>query len=329
MTDTKTHSQNPAAALSEGLRKKREEFRKRQFTLKGFFEELAVGTFLVSLALCFIEISSQIPVVGRHLAVAGYTAVILFVSMLLIGMLEDESSEEKAAEADANPPDSPEINAESVEWDFTMTLAGAVIFLVSFSQICRHLYLFDTGRFQADQAGYWHWLRYGVAGLLQGVLFDIPEVYHWDISEIRPQTFWTRAMLVLYRTALQLLVLAGVLRYGGAAWRYLHWPQAKRHDNYWSHMAHHAGRLIVSAFWIIPLSTFVGAIFADGLSWRIFWLSFATVAPIVFGIWLAWQSLPGLKMNGAWNVFFALTGIVFGILISFWGLRPLFEPLGN
>lgn len=64
----------------------------------------------------------------------------------------------------------------------------------------------------------------------------------------------------------------------------------------------------------------IGAIVNDGLSFESTWAVMKLGAPVVFGIWLAWQSLRGLGISGFWNKLFALIGVIGGswLVIKYW-----------
>lgn len=201
------------------------------------------------------------------------------------------------------------------------TVVGIIIFcglavLVSFSQISRYLYM-SIGGFTADQSGYWHWLRFGIANVLESVLFDIPAIYNWKISEIEANAFWSQSLLFIYRTSLEFLVVAQTIRAMRFARRTRKNPANILHQGYWGFLFSNLGWLILLGIWSIPLSISIGAIVNDGLSFVSATAALKSTFPVMIALWLTWQSLRAFfSIKKFWNKLFALLGIVAGLWLT-------------
>jgi hypothetical protein len=159
-------------------------------------------------------------------------------------------------------------------------------------------FIFIVWRIFAEQTGYWHWLRFGIANLLEATLFDLPAIYNWQISEIKPVEFWPRTIVFIFRTSLELIVIVAILNQIVTARRNWHkLPIIPLQKNYFTFLLARAGQLITISVWSIPTALCIGMVFSNGLfseSWSAIKLS----APVVFGIWLAWQSIRALRLSG-------------------------------
>jgi hypothetical protein len=192
-------------------------------------------------------------------------------------------------------------------------LVAAILVVVSFSQLGRYLNTWFGG-FTANQSSYWHWMRFGIANTLEAVLFDVPAIYRWNISEITAISFWSQTLLFLFRTSLEFLVVVQIVRaiaFAKESWRNV---SAGHSKHYLGFIFSDLGRLLVLAIWVIPLVISIGAIANDGLSLESTIGAFKYVLPIAFAIWFAWESLRALFLViGMWNKVFALIGIGCGV----------------
>jgi hypothetical protein len=250
------------------------EARKHNFIITALYSDLALGVPLLYLILAIIELSGYI---WHPVAVTLYIGMFLFALCIVsISKLQ---------------------KYEYFNFDALITVLATIAILVSFSQICRHLYLLSGGFF-AEQTGYWHWLRFGIANLLEATLFDLPAIYNWQISEIKPVEFWPRTIVFIFRTSLELIVIVAILNQIVTARRNWHkLPIIPLQKNYFTFLLARAGQLITISVWSIPTALCIGMVFSNGLfseSWSAIKLS----APVVFGIWLAWQSIRALRLSG-------------------------------
>lgn len=268
------------------------------FTFGELSAWLALGVPVLCLFMALIEGSSYI---WRPIAIVLY-AILLLLGIFLIAV---------ASIVVADIP-SDTGNKFGTEAEFALTLLGAIAVLVAFSQASRHLYLI-VGGFFADQAGYWHWLRFGFSNLLESLLFDIPTIYDWNISEIKATYTWSRTIVFIFRTTIEFLVVAGILRQIRIAWKERQNTPPKTPQNYFEIIAPKMGELILMALWGLPIAIGIGAVVTDGLSLESTWSAIKLGTPVVAGIWLAWHSLRGLGSPGLWNKMFAVAGIVGGI----------------
>jgi hypothetical protein len=194
--------------------------------------------------------------------------------------------------------------------------AAAILVIASFSQLVRYLNI-QFGGFLANQTGYWHWLRFGIANVLEAILFDIPAIYKWNITEIEAVTFWSQTLLFIFRTSLEFLVVIQLVRALGFARKNWKKGVSGQPKHYFGFMFYDFGWLLVLVIWAIPLFVSIGAIANDGLSIQSTLSAFRFCFPVAFGIWLAWESLRAIfSVRGAWNVLFAVAGLICGIWLA-------------
>lgn len=263
----------------------------RSFTLGKFSGWLSFYIPILYLLLYLIEGSSYI---WRPISIFLYMAFVVLAFFLLLGITITKKDE---------------INEPGI--NLALALGGAIAVLASFSQISRHLYL-SFGGFVADKTGYWHWLRFGFANLLEGVLFDIPAIYDWKISEIKATDFWSRTVLFLFRTSLEFLVIVAVWHNIKIVRQNWGKPKLSKSKNYFAFIFPGIGHWLLIALWGIPIAVSVGAIVNDVLSFKSSWSAIRFCTPVAFGVWLAWQSLRALGLPRWWNKLFALAGIIGG-----------------
>lgn len=284
-------SQQPTTNSSDGVQPKREAF-STGFQFHEFSALLAVMIPIAFIALGLIE---SLGLLWRP--IAGVLYLLLLVAgmfiLLISGFELVEPGEEEVAVG--------------------LVVVSGLFVIVSFSQLSRYLYLWFGG-FTASQSGYWHWLRFGIANVLESVLFDIPAIYNWNVTEIRGITFWSQTLVFLFRTSIEFLVVAQLIRaigFAKTAWRNV---PPSQHDHYLGFMFSKLGRLLVFAIWAIPLFIGIGAIANDGLSLDSTVIAFKLGSPIAFGVWLTWESLRALfSVKGGWNKVLALGGMALGV----------------
>jgi len=277
------------------------------FTFGELSAWLAFGVPALCLLIALIEGSSYI---WRPLAIILYTVLLLLGIFIIIG---------------SNLPDTTEKDDDLVEFDLALTLLGSITVLVGFSQIGRHL-SFLIGGFYSEQMGYWHWLRFGFSNLLESVLFDIPSIYEWNLSEIRAISTWSRTMVFVFRTSIEFLVVAMILRQARIALKKRYSAPKSPPKNYFAMIFPKAGEVILLVLWGLPIAIGIGAVVNDGLSLESTWSVIKLGIPVAFGIWLAWHSFRGLGLPGLWNKIFAMAGIVGGIWLvrNYWPAFRIF-----
>jgi hypothetical protein len=290
----------PAAAPAPALEPAESSVRRDSLYTKAFtFRELSwsLALWIPALYLLFavIEASSRL---WRPIAVALYAAVLGITVLVMLGRISRSYPEDGRHDA--------EIGAASV-------VAYGIAIIVCFSQTSRHLSVLFGG-FAATGTGYWHWMRFGCANLLEAVLFDIPDVYDWNLSEIHPSAFWSRSILFVFRTSLELMVVTAIIKEASVARRMWGVPTEKiQYPSFGSHLVRRTGHLLGAAMWGIPLIVSVAAVRNDGFSAESTWVFAGLVLPVALGAWLAWESLRALRIPGRWNRSFAILGIVLGL----------------
>lgn len=272
--------EKPAKSFTEG------------FEFGELSSNLAVLMPIFCILLALIEGSSYI---WRPIAVVLYTALIIFGAMMLLG----NSSNEKYP--------------TFIATDFAMTVLYVLAVTVGFSQVNRHMAILQGG-FLAEQTGYWHWMRFGVANLLEAAIFDVPAIYAWHITEIEPTTMWSRTGVFIFRTLVEFGVVVSLIQSSREAWKFREKAKENPTANYLSFMLPKVGSLMVVAIWGLPIAIGVGAMVNDGLSLSATWSAIRLGGPVFLGAWIALHSLRGLGLSG-WNKVMALGGIVLGVHI--------------
>ncbi|HKP52051.1 MAG TPA: hypothetical protein VJ183_05305 [Chloroflexia bacterium] len=199
--------------------------------------------------------------------------------------------------------------------NMAVVILCATAILVSFSQIAKHLYVLFGG-FNANNAGYWHWLRFGVSKLLEGPVLDIAGGYKLQLSEIVPTDIWSQTLVLIFRTSLQILVLATLFR-EFRRWRHYRAfnssPTSPR-AGYFRFILPSIGTIIIMAVWAVPTAIGIGALARDGLDAQATWLAFRFGVPVFLSVWLTWTSVQALfSLGGLRNKFFSVAGIGVGL----------------
>ncbi len=265
------------------------------FQLGELSQTLAVFGPVLYVVLALAEASSY---------VARPITIILYIGLLLFGLLFI---------AMGNIPSTTPSQDAGDEMEFAFTLVGAIAVLVSFSQLARHLTILQGG-FAFDELGYWHWLRFGLSNLLEAALFDTPAIYEWNLSEIRPISNWSRTLVFLFRTTIELVVVAAVLRQVAIARKTRHQLPKNQATSYFGMVLPTLGSLLLIAWWGLPLAVGIGAVVNDGLSFAATWSTIKTGTPVVLGFLLAWHGLRGLfGLSSRWNKLWSLVGLGVGI----------------
>ncbi len=268
----------------------------RRFSLVRLSTVMIICLVLVGLMLALAEGAAYL---WRPIAVALYVVVLLLTVLSLAARLL--------------PGD-----AGTAEAETSLVIVGALGVIVSFSELSRHLYLL-AGGFTANGIGYWHWLRFGSANLLEAFLLDMPNVYAWNISEVQPTVLWSRTLVFIFRALIEFVVVATLLQQVGIVRKSWHNPRVER-QSYLGFIRSQLRSAIYVAIWLIPLASFVGAVVVEELSVRVTWSILRFGVPVIFGSWLAWHSLLAIGIPGKWNKLFSGAGFAgcIWILLKNW-----------
>lgn len=329
---------------------------KTDFTLKELSGWLAFGMVALCLSMAVIEGSSYI---WRPIAVVLYIALTFFgayllgvdkyfdfmgdllinlakLIMVILAKLDTRLADIsfKTLEEIENTEKESEQKQEAIElkyyseWNLALPIIGGIAVLVGFSQLSKHLSIL-LGGFASDQLGYWHWLRFGISTLLESVLFDLPTIFEWQVSEIRPTSTWSRLFIFVFRTTVEFFVVVTVLRQSKMAWKvWAKQPLAtpkNRPSNYFALIILTVKDLVIFSLWGLPIVIGIAAVIKDGLSYNDVWSLTQLAIPVFLGIWLVLCGLRGLSLP-RWNKLFASASLVVGIWVTlnqwsaFWGL---------
>ena len=270
--------------------------KRSSYSLANVSKLLALGFLPLCLIMAMVEAVSE---TWRPLGIV-VNVILLIVSVIsLIKLLPKEQSD--------NP-------TRIIEFEFGAVMLSSLIFVVGFSQTFRHLSYMIAG-FDADQTGYWHWLRFGLANFLDAMLFDWPTIYNWQISEIRATSAQTRFLVFLFRTLIEFIVVANIFQYAKILWR--------NRDKLWhgDQATADVGDLLIFAIefvffllWAVPFTIMIGAIANDGLTIESSWSALKIVPPVALGIWLV---VIGLRRM--WSVaFMRMTAVVLLLGLALW-----------
>lgn len=192
-------------------------------------------------------------------------------------------------------------------------IAIGIIAIASFSQLCRYYFMSLDG-FTATNDNFWHWLKYGVSNFLEGVLFDIPNIYEWNISEIQPTNFWTRSISLIFRTSLELLIIANIMREIKLVRTHWRRPNLTSYSNYGEYIVLNFLLLLTLAIWITPLIIATCAIYYEKLEFMFAVHTFIRTAGFVMLILFLIVNLFGLRLAG----FFNKCAAIIGSLLTIW-----------
>ncbi|GCE28270.1 hypothetical protein KDA_37540 [Dictyobacter alpinus] len=251
---------------------------------------MALGSFVIYVLLACIEALSRL---WNPLSIACYGFLLLLASFIMyVYLMEGEFTKK-----------------ENAPFHLSMTLLGVIVTLVSFSQVCRHVAI-EFGGFAAHQNGYWHWLRFGLAHMLDSSLFNMPSSYDWSISEIEPTTVWTRTLVFLFDLCTQVFIVAVVLQRLQVTRKQWGKRKATKRIQYGTFLLSHAKTWILIVTWGLPLIFFLGVIVHDGFSWLGAWTAMTVSLPVCLACWLIWYSLMALTLRGKRNKLLALSVIL-------------------
>jgi hypothetical protein len=208
--------------------------------------------------------------------------------------------------------------------DVTLAVSLAVLFtlVVGFSQLCRHL-AYYFGGFSPATDNYWDWTRYGALWVLDNTLFNLSQIFQWQVSDIQAVSLWSRLLVWVFNIVLEVFAIVTFLRAINLVRTNWDGIGASSTRGFMDFLLSGFGRLLVAALWFVPLLLFIGATIERGLSLISIWSASRYIAPVVVGLWLVWHCAVGvLRLRGFTNKVLALTGLGLGIAILYFTLPP-------
>lgn len=264
---------------------------------------LALGFLPLCMLMALVEAGSEI---WRPFGVI-FNVILLIVSViLLVRLLPNENAQRRI---------------RGLEFNFAAVMMSSLIFVVGFSQTFRHLSFMIAG-FTADQSGYWHWLRFGLANFLDAILFDWPTIYDWQLSEITANTGQTRFLVFTFRTLIEFIVVANIFRYGMILWKNRNEVAQEEPDT--------AGvfdfmwfviEFVIFLLWAVPFTVMVGAMANGELNMESTWSALKIVPPVALGVWLV-----VIGLQRMWSIAFVRLMLVCALLGSALWLWIAFVP---
>ncbi len=99
-----------------------------------------------------------------------------------------------------------------------MLLVSMIAATVLFGLVCKEVhYTLGTG-FSGDLGpNPLLWIGFGFDNLFEALFLDVPNVYRMNMTNIQADTFWTQTLVLLFRSAANLLIIRAVVRY----WEFL------------------------------------------------------------------------------------------------------------
>ena len=167
--------------------------------------------------------------------------------------------------------------------------------------------------------------RFGFSNLLESLLFDVPAIYEWNITEIKAVSTWSRTLILLFRTSIEFLVVSMIIRQFKFAWGNRANTEKKSPQSYFGLILPKTGEVILLILWGLPISIGIGGIINDGLAFSSTWAVIKVVFPFLIGVWLTRHSLKALGIAGKFNKLLAVAGIYGGILLikEYWSIIQL------
>lgn len=289
---TMTFAEIRAAAARAG-----KERRKRA----GSLNDMATWfVFLAPPAYIFLTMAEAASHLWRPLSVALYGLILLVVAFSFLVW---------------DAPDRKGPRESTVGGSLGIAFVGLVTAVVCLGQLCRHLYILNGG-FDAVHAGYWHWMRLGVAYLVEAALFNAGSIFGWSITEIRPVAAWSQVVFFVCHLIAVVFVLARVLSVMQAA--RLRWKRAEipfiepTSWGYFEFLLIQSLMVLGFAMAIGPFAIGLFGTFSDGLP-GFFWLAFRRAALVGLGLIIGGISLLSLHyVSDAQNRRRAWYGVALG-----------------
>lgn len=247
----------------------------------------------------FCEVSSLL---WRPLSVLLYILLALFTLVFVI------ISTETAGNKDG-------VEKRDFESDLALAIVSTAIIVVCVSQISRHMYIMFGG-FTANQDGYWHWVRFGLAHTLDGVLLGIPSVYGWRITEIRPVALWSQTFFIIFHILLALFSVNRTISFIQTAYRNFQKPKVKYSDigaesYFWFIIIRLTQSLILAPI-VIGLFAIIVDVPPREISWTV--IKYGVLVGLG-GLLVLLSSWAIIKIPGKKNKLSAILGIVTGIIL--------------
>ena len=118
-------------------------------------------------------------------------------------------------------PDSPtgqtRPSPPSVEAQVALLLVSVLGTAVMFGLICRDLLLLVGGGFANALPGNTRqtWIAFGLDNTLECLLLDLPSIYAFQLTQIKPNAFWSQSVVMLFRLSVDFVVAKAI-------WTYVH-----------------------------------------------------------------------------------------------------------
>lgn len=102
-----------------------------------------------------------------------------------------------------------------------VTLTICILLLgVAFGQGCRSVQEL-TGWFAATGETWAYWVRFGVSWEIETIIFDLPALFGWHVSDVAPRAMGAKLLLAMFNVSVEAIVL-------GVAWQHLRsWRDAR------------------------------------------------------------------------------------------------------
>ena len=99
-----------------------------------------------------------------------------------------------------------------------MLLVSMVAATVLFGLVCKEVHFGLGTGFSGDLGpDPLLWIGFGFDNLFEALFLDAPNVYRLNMTNIQADTFWTQTLVLLFRSAANLLIIRAVVRY----WEFL------------------------------------------------------------------------------------------------------------
>lgn len=172
-------------------------------SVSGFGRGVAAATFWLWLGVLAGDFALlSLRSAGWSLVAHGVAGFLLV--MIVVGLGFGDPREWRAQDKNAT--------TESEMALLLIALAGSAAL---FGLMCRDLLLMGGAGFTGlpPVASRWTWMAYGIDNLLECGLFDLPSVYEFQLTKIKPSNFWTQTFVMAYRLMVDYILVVALLRY--------------------------------------------------------------------------------------------------------------------
>lgn len=270
----------------------------KKFSIHEFNELFVLGSAVVFLLLGAVELLSLLwPLLG---IILYGTTLIFFIAIVIVGYLGISKASE----------------ANNEETNIAASLAASIGMILAFSQLCRYSFLI-WGGFDATSSNYWYWLRFGVANFLEASLFDIPNIYKWNITNIQASTSWSRSYLFVFRTVLEFIVVASILTYTKEMRNRWETSTSVEPISYSGFILINIKRFAFASIWLMLLSYLVSIWDGAQVEHINIWANITPFLLPIVGFWFIWINVKALWLQGRLNKLFALLGVTIGSWVMY------------